>query len=207
MERFNVRRCIESVKRVAGSTVALVGVVLAPMVLAAGSARASEPWTTLRRPLHLPHLAAGSKCPVSKVDARIAWKGIDIFGGSGIGQRPVYPGLGAHSGLLFATRDEQYGSKWFGEKVFWYVQPSYRGPVLIRGRRLDGPQVMRFNGKRRTPAELHIASGQTVSWKGQPPGSRGVPTNVRIIAPGCYGIQIDGTTFSRIIIVTADLAR
>ncbi len=189
-----------------GSRVAFV-VVLALAVLAAGSARASEPWATLRRPLHLPRLAAGSKCPVSKVDARVAWKGVNIFGGLGIGPGPVYPGLGAHSGLLFATRDEQYGGPWFGEKVFWYVQPSYRGSVLIRGRQLDGPQIARFNGKRFPPAELHIESGQTVSWQGQPRGSRGVPSSVRIVAPGCYGLQIDGTTFSRVVIVTADLAR
>lgn len=180
---------------------------LALALFGAPSAGAAEPWTTLRRPLHIPHLSPGSKCPVSKVPSRIAWKGINIFGGEGIGQGPVYPGLGAHSGLLFATRDEQYGGKWFGEKVFWYVQPSYRGPVLIRGRRLDGPQIVRFNGRRLPPAELHIESGQTVSWQGQPRGSRGVPSNVRIIAPGCYGLQIDGTNFSRIVIVIGDLAR
>jgi hypothetical protein len=179
----------------------------APGLLAASSVRASEPWATLRRPLHIPHLSAGSKCPVSQVDSRVPWKRINIFGVSGIGQGPVYPGLGGHSGLLFATRDEQYGGPWFGEKVFWYVQPSYRGPVLIRGRRLDGPQLVRFNGKRLPPSELHIESAETVSWQGQPRGSRGVPSGVRIIAPGCYGFQIDGTSFSRIVIFVADLAR
>ena len=141
------------------------------------------------------------------MDSRIVWNGIDVFGGSGIGQGPVYPGLGAHSGLLMATRDEQYGGPWFGDKVFWYVQPSYRGPVLIRGRRLDGPQIVRFNGKKLPPAELHIESGQTVSWQGAPRGSRGVASSVRIIAPGCYGLQIDGTSFSRVVIFIADMAR
>jgi hypothetical protein len=34
-----------------------------------------------------------------------------------------------------------------------------------------------------------------------------VPSFVRVIAPGCYGFQIDGKKFSRIVVVTVDLAR
>jgi len=136
-----------------------------------------------------------------------AWRRANIFGGSGIGPGPVYPGLGSSSGLLWATRDEQYGGPWFGEKVFWYVLPSYRGPALIRGRRLDGAGMVGFNGAKTPERELRIERGQTVTWDGQPPGSRGVPSGVRVLAPGCYGVQIDGTTFSRIVVFTADLAR
>jgi hypothetical protein len=186
--------------------VALV-LVFAPMFLVASSIRASGPWAKLRRPLHLPHLSSGRTCPVSHVDHRLPWRRIHIFGGSGIGRGPVYPGLGSSSGLLYATRDEQYGGPWFGTKVFWYVLPKYRGAVLIRGRRLDGAQLVRFNGGKLPSSELRIESGETVSWQGQPPGSRGVPSGVRIIAPGCYGFQIDGTSFSRIVIFNADLAR
>jgi hypothetical protein len=118
----------------------------------------------------------------------------------------VYPGLGAHSGLLWATRDRQYGGKWFGEKVFWYVLPSYRGPVLIRGRRLDGDGMLRFGPGKLPAPELRIARNETVTWQGQPPGSRGVPSSVRVAVKGCYGFQIDGTSFSRVVVVTADLA-
>lgn len=175
----------------------------------AGSAGAhtGDDWTALRRPLHLPRLAAGAPCPVSHVDARIAWRGINVFGGQGIGRGPVYPGLGAKSGLLWATRDQQYGGPWSGDKVFWYVQPSYRGPVLVRGRRIDGSGMVGFNGGRLPASELHIASGQTVSWHGQPSGSRGVPSAVRVLTPGCYAFQIDGTSYSRVVVFTADLAR
>ena len=162
---------------------------------------------SLRRPLHLPKLAPGAPCPVSGVDHRIPWRRANIFGGSGIGRGPVYPGLGSSSGLLWATRDEQYGGPWYGEKVFWYVLPSYRGPILIRGRQLDGPEVMRFNEGKLPKPELRIAPGETVFWSGQPAGSRGVPSGVRVIAPGCYAFQIDGTSFSRIVVVTVDLAR
>jgi hypothetical protein len=186
------------------ATLAVVTVMLA---LAASAGAGDGGWGALRRPLHLPGLAKGAACPVSRVDARIPWKRINIFGGTGIGRGPVYPGLGSRSGLLYATRDQQYGGPWFGEKVFWYVLPSYRGPVLIRGRRLNGLESVGFNGAKVPAPELRISPGETVSWSGQPPGSRGVPSGVRILKAGCYGFQIDGTSFSRVVVVVADVAQ
>lgn len=182
-------------------------VCIAIVVLgSATAAGAGDGWSGLRRPFHLSKLTPGAACPVSRVDTRIAWKRRHIFGGSGIGRGPVYPGLGSSNGLLHATRDQQYGGPWFGEKVFWYVLPSYRGPVLIRGRRLDGPQRMGFNGGRLPDPELRIRSTDSVSWVGQRTGSRGVPSGVRILTPGCYGFQIDGTSFSRVVVVLGDIA-
>jgi hypothetical protein len=188
---------------------AAVALLTVALVSAAGftsraDAGGGNPWAALRRPLHLPKLAAGAKCPVSHVDRRVAWKRINIFGGSGLGRGPVYPGI--PSAFLMASRDEQYGGPWFGDKVFWYVLPSYRGPVLLRGRRLDGPQKMGFNGAKLPLPELRIAPDQSVSWSGQPPGSRGVPSGVRVLVPGCYGVQIDGASFSRIVVFRVDTA-
>ena len=180
----------------------LLVAAVAPVADAGTHARDS--WTQLRRPFHLPKLAPGAACPLSQVDRRIPWKRANIFGGSGIGRGPVYPGLPSAS--FVATRDEQYGGPWFGTKVFWYVLPIYRGRVLIRGRRLDGPQRMGFNGREVALRELRIERGQTVSWTGQPPGSRGVPSGVRVLTAGCYGVQIDGATFSRVIVVSVDVA-
>jgi hypothetical protein len=163
-------------------------------------------WAKLRRPLHLPRLAPGAACPVSRIDPRIDWQRVKFPGSPGIGRGPVYPGLGADGGRLTATPDVQYGGPWAGAKVFWYVRPSYRGPALIRGRRLDGPQWLGFNGRRLPRRELHIERGVTVSWEGQPPGSRGIPSGVRVRAPGCYGVQIDGKTFSRVVVFTVELS-
>jgi hypothetical protein len=100
------------------------------------------------------------------------------------------------------TPDVQYGGPWTGGKVFWYVRPNYRGRVLIRGRRLDGPQRLGFNGRQLPARELRIDRYDTVSWEGQAPGSRGIPSDVRVRMPGCYGVQIDGTTFSRVVVFT-----
>ena len=193
-----------------GGVVQSVTRVLAPFACALLAALAliqplgaSTPWAKLHRRLHVPRLAPGAGCPVSPVDPRVDWKQANIFGGSGIGRGPVYPGLGGSGGHLNATPDIQYGGPWAGGKVFWYVLPSYRGRVLIRGRRLDGPQSLGFNGRRLPARELRIETYDTVSW-GQPPGSRGIPSSVRVRTSGCYGVQIDGTTFSRVVVFTVD---
>lgn len=162
-------------------------------------------WAKLHRPLRLYRLAPGAACPVSQIDPRIDWERINIFGGSGIGRGPVYPGLGGSGGRMYARPDVQYGGVWADGKVFWYVRPSYQGPILIRGRRLDGPQWLRFNGRRLPPRELLIKPRETVAWEGQPPGSRGVPSSLRVRAPGCYGVQIDGRTFSCVVVFTVDV--
>jgi hypothetical protein len=185
----------------------VVAILGAVALASAGSAGVSDDWTSLRRPLHLPRLPAGAVCPVSHVDPRVREGRSKDGSGIFIGRGPVYPGLGDNSGLLWATRYGFSGSPWFGEKVFWYVLPSYRGPVLIRGRRLDGPEWVRFNGGRLPAPELRIEPGRTVTWEGQSPGSRGVPSTVRVREAGCYAFQIDGTNFSRVVVFVADIAR
>jgi len=184
---------------------AVLGALLGAVALIpAGSA--PGPWAKLHRPFHLPRVAPGAACPVSHIDRRVDWQHISIFGGSGIGRGPVYPGLGSSGGLLTATPDAQHGGPWAGGKVFWYVRPSYRGRALVRGRRLDGSQRLGFNGRRLPARELRIERSMTVSWQGQPPGSRGIPSRVRVRASGCYGVQIDGTNFSRVVVFQVVLA-
>jgi hypothetical protein len=186
--------------------VAGTSLIAAPGLVAALGA-SSPPWANLRRPLHLPQLAASGRCPVSRVDRRVDWEAINIFGTSGTGRGPAYPGLGGTGGRLTTTPDTQHGGSWAGGKVFWYVKPSYRGRVLVRGRRLDNRERLGFNGRALPNPELRIEPGRTVSWQGQPPGSRGVPSAVRVRSPGCYGVQIDGTTFSRVVVFRVEIAR
>lgn len=164
-----------------------------------------DPWAPLRRPLTLPRLEGGATCPASAVDTSVDWDAANIFGGEGIGPGPVYPGLGSDSSLS-APPDTQFGGPWYGQKVFWYVLPSYTGPVLLRGRRLDGPEWMRFDGGKLPGDELRITKGETVSWTGQPVGSRGRASAVRVLTAGCYGVQVDGTSFSRTVVFRVTLA-
>jgi hypothetical protein len=181
------------------------GIAVSTTTIATASPSDQVRWSELRRPLHLPVVAPGSRCPVSKTDRSVAWGRIRIFGGPGIGPGPVYPGLGATSGLLNVVKDIQYGSEWQGQKVFWYIAPSYRGRVLVRGRRLDGRGRLGFNGTRVPRDELRIEPYDTVSWSGQPRHSRGIPSGVRALTSGCYGAQMDGTTFSKVVVFRVEL--
>ena len=162
-------------------------------------AKPVDPWAPLRRPLALPRVESGARCPVSPVDPSVDWSTANIFGGSGIGPGPVYPGLGADS-LLTVRPDTQSGGPWQGQKLFWFVAPEYTGAVMIRGRRLDGPEWLRFSEGKLPAAELHIGTDETVYWAGRPGGSRGWPSSVRARAAGCYGVQVDGTTFTRTVV-------
>jgi hypothetical protein len=95
-----------------------------------------------------------------------------------------------------------YPTKWSGQKVLWIVRPSYAGPVLIRGHRIDGPQGLGF-GEGHVPSdELRLTASQASDsgWSG-----RMWPSYTRLRAPGCYGWQIDGTNFSTVIVFRAVL--
>lgn len=171
----------------------------------AASANAAGGWRQLHRSLDLPTLSAGEPCPVSVVDQRVNWDAANIFGGSGIGPGPAYPALGGEPIGLFEA--SQPGGPWFRGKLFWYVTPAYRDRVLIRGRRLDGPGSLGFLLRGEVRSELRIGRENSVSWAGQPPGSRGVPSSTLAQTSGCYGVQSDGTRFSRVAVFSVTVPR
>jgi hypothetical protein len=155
-------------------------------------------WQALHRPLQLPALAPGQRCPVSSLAPEITGERYGV--GGAIGSGPVYPLLGSAS-LVAGYRPEEWGrGPWGGQKVLWFTRPDYDGPVLIRGRRLGGWQWMRFDRGARPSAEIRIAPGETVTWSGQAPGSRGRPSYVRVRVPGCYAAQIDGIDFTEVVV-------
>jgi hypothetical protein len=94
-----------------------------------------------------------------------------------------------------------------GQKTPWLVRASYRGLVLIRAARIDGA---------RTPVGLAKVYGQHLSElrfrTGESNGARGrvegLPGRYRFLvssagfrAPGCYAFQIDGLSFSSVIVI------
>jgi hypothetical protein len=174
--------------------VAIVG-----FMAAGGTSAATDPWKALYRPLEVPRLAAGEACPVSIVDASVDFASFGIA--PGLGSGPAYPvGFHLSDSTLELARPGNFQSRtWGGQKVLWFVHPRYRGPVLIRGRQLDGPYRVRFERGNVPPRELRIARSDAV----QPDGSRGRPSFTRLRAPGCYGYQVDGRTFSRVIVFQA----
>jgi len=157
----------------------------------------------LRRPLHLPRVAEGAGCPVSRS------RSLGGFVGPGLGDGPIYPvGLDAGGVLHFRYAPPSSGtnlfggSRWGGQKVLWVGAASYRGPVLIRGRELDGPRVVGFGPDRVPVAEMQLlAAGASSS--GEPEGWREWPSFTRLLAGGCYAYQVDGTSFSSVIVFRA----
>ena len=160
-------------------------------------------WRSLHRRLHVPRRAPGSACPVSpRPSVDLGSEGVQTLPGKG----PAYPnpGYGGTTlNFIWPPQPDQqdfYGTGWSGNKVLWWVSGSYTGPVLIRGRQVDGKHLVRFEVGRPPPRELRIAPGRGPSeWN----GARSRPSYTRVQAPGCYGYQVDGIGFSRVIVFEA----
>jgi hypothetical protein len=147
----------------------------------------------LFRPLHLPTVAPGAPCPVSPA------REVSPAYGVALGPGPAYPVGLAEATLSFTSRD--LPPPWGGNKVIWVIAPRYRGPLLVRGHQLDGPWWVGFDLGRRPLAELPFPSAKQVGIYRRQWRQTGTTTRVR--ASGCYAYQIDGTTFSRVVVFRA----
>lgn len=142
------------------------------------ASKVSAGQTLQNRPLHLPAIPANAACPVS-AETNLPTAGVRVNGGLvpdyGYGRGPVYL-----SGQLV----------WYaGVYAMFVVSPEYGGPVLARGHRLDQDGSFPFS----SPLVLPEAQG-TKAWR-----IFGSSINDRV-APGCYGVQVDGSNFSDVIV-------
>jgi hypothetical protein len=140
-------------------------------------------WAPLTaKPLNLQQLSSGARCPISpQVDLVVTTNGPKKGGPNyGFGHGPVYV-----SGQ----------TRWYAgtQVILFLTDPKYTGPVLVRTMRLDGTGSLAISGQDATTlAGGAIGLAQTSSppywgmWVGMLTPS----------APGCYGIQFDGTSFS-----------
>ena len=165
----------------------------------------SEPDATLRRSLHLPTVAPGAPCPVTSGgrpnrDVAIA-----------LGSGPAYPVLGfegnrappAPNAVVPLRAEDRQGDAYW-HKTLWAVAPRYDGPVLIRGRGLDPPLRLRFGIPSPTPGgtgkqvpELEFRPERSDAW-------RYGPSFTILPGAGCYAFQVDGTSFSKLIVFEAE---
>jgi len=161
----------------------------------------------LRRPMRLPHLAAGTRCPVSAPGRMVARNE-----GKAIGPGPIYAlslGLFGHTAVMpFVLPSPALfgGSAWGGQVLKWAGAPSYHGPVLIRGGKLTGRGGLGFGAGPVPLAEMDVPPGPPGGVGLNPGGWRLWPGYARLRSPGCYGLQVDGTTFSEVIIFRACLS-
>lgn len=192
-------------RRIGGAValaVGLVAVVLAGLAMTAGSGRGPQPsatpfatpnvWAALGRPLHLPSVAAGETCPVTR--ERSVAPEVTALTGNG----PVYPLEAVSDGTVFYNRTSSTGRQ--GTEVTWVAAPSFRGPVLVRGARLDGTGGLQFG---EGSPELRLAPEDGL-WPLGPAGWFAFGTDLTNIgSPGCYAYQLDGLGFSTVIVFEA----
>lgn len=164
------------------------------------SAQAVTPTTAqlLARPLRLPQVAPGAPCPAAPV------ADVNLGIASPRGGRVFYLGGPPPKGA-FA----------FNKTVF--AVAGARGPVLLRGGRLDGPGTLKFDGHPadpKLPAETVTSAGgisatfYTAVLSAAPinEGGIGGAADVLYFYPstsGCYAVQADGGDFANVVVFVA----
>ena len=144
----------------------------------AGACGGSVP-AALQRPLHLP--IAG--CGVSGTHT--------IAGTAVLGTGPVGPAQSPRPALSAFIN-----SGWSGARVTWLASAAYTGPILIRGRQIGGPHAVGF-GLGNVPydqLQVNDSAGPSAG------GTRQWPAFIRVRGAGCYAYQVDGTSFSDVIV-------
>jgi hypothetical protein len=107
------------------------------------------------------------------------------------GSGPVFVGLGT-GGIVHYTADRREEEGWHYYKSLWAVAPTYRGPVTITGREVEGTERLRFSaggafpGPKLTELRFPAESGST--W-------RFGPSDTLFRAPGCYAFNVRGDGF------------
>ncbi len=162
-----------------------------PMSGKIGSAPTSSTVSALEsRPLRLPSLTSGQPCPATSgqmLTLANATGPAILVGAVGV----MIPQRGNFSaGTVDLAQSDIPG--WYGIKTHWLVRPTYRGPLIVRARSLDGSGPISILGDGGA-GPLVISSASTSNgvdgWREQPSGSY-------VKHPGCYGVQFDGTSFS-----------
>jgi hypothetical protein len=107
--------------------------------------------------------------------------------------------------LHLAPASNFESADWAGQKVLWFVHPSYLGPVLIRGGRIDAPGRVRFDRGDIPPLTIRLTGSTAQPDTPVPKDARYRPSYTRLRGPGCYAYQVDGTSFSRVVVFRAVL--
>jgi hypothetical protein len=121
-----------------------------------------------------------------------------LFGGYVLGPGPAYAGAFAQDATVHYGSSPVEAGGWRGFKVLWIMRPGYRDRLLIRGRQLDGAAAIQFAGESQ---EMRIGRWGTASGA---PGWGHRPSTEWVRTPGCYGFQLDGPRFSRVLVFRAE---
>jgi hypothetical protein len=145
---------------------------------------------SLRRPVRLPDLGRDGSCPATPAVGPPITRAHPVAAVA-VGDGPVYP-------VLFRAAPD--GRLDRSAVAYWDAPEPLGGVVIVRGHRLGAPEDrVRFLNDRQQlsmvhvldPAEAYLAGAQGRWWR---------PTRLRVGA-GCYGLQIDGPSFSEVLVI------
>ncbi|HEY2777431.1 MAG TPA: hypothetical protein VGI77_05970 [Gaiellaceae bacterium] len=143
-------------------------------------------------------MAVGAACPVTRKLLKVSWNTLPLLQGDGPAALMIVP---PSEGPVISVREsERDALGYVGEKTPWLVPTTYRGSLLIRGRRIDGSSPVRFAfGSGNHLTQLSVPSSKLARNRAH--GWFSVPSSTLVKQAGCYGFQIDGATFSEHVIV------
>jgi hypothetical protein len=85
--------------------------------------------------------------------------------------------------------------------AYWDAPEPLGGPAIVRGHRLGAPRDrIRFLNDREVFSPVHVLDPAAAHPAGQQGGRWWRATRLRAAA-GCYGLQIDGPSFSEVLVV------
>lgn len=150
------------------------------------------------RELALKDIGPNEPCPPSTVSKEVPRVALAV------GEGPVFAVLGmsepppASGGVVHFTNDlAAMHDDLYAVKALWAVSGDHPGPLLLRGRQLDGPGEILFQKAENDPVEPSIElSAGTDDW-------RYFPSAMFIGQEGCFAIQVDGPEMVQAIVFRA----
>lgn len=145
------------------------------------------------RDLSLPELGHDEICPVVTYPEPVF-----VDTGAGVRAGPVGAvGIGVNGVLNF---DITTPKDWYSSKILWVLDADLP-PLLVRGRRLDGPGKVAFRTSDAESEPSLVLDEDVQSTIG--PEYRDQPSGPRVKRSGCYALQIDGPDFQSVIVFRA----
>lgn len=170
-------------------------VLLASIAASIAATGATSSGWALARPLHLPHVVPGHRCPTAP-GARV----IDGQALNGVSPAFLVGAPATPAGVISLAQSATDSFGWRSQKTPWQIARTYNGPILIRGARIDRPGSVRFaEGDGQHLRDLRFASGANYALPHHLDQWRLLPFATLFRTKGCYAFQVDGTTFSHIV--------
>lgn len=158
---------------------------------------------SIRRPLR--QVSAEKRgCPITRAKMLNVQ---DWLQGKVLGEGPVFLlplSERAYRGVVAYYSPRRFGDeKWGGVGLKVLSDARYDGPILIRGLELQSRIPAGFSAPGDRPfIDMNLAPGDPANAFR---GWREWPVDMRLARPGCYAVQIDGLTFSTVVVFRAEL--